>query len=44
MNAINAVAQEKGYAYILDLASGSVIYFQGGEDVTADVKTKLGIQ
>lgn len=44
MNAINAVAQEKGYAYILDLAAGSVIYFQGGEDVTADVKAKLGIQ
>lgn len=44
MNAINSVAQEKGYAYILDLAAGSVIYFQGGDDVTADVKTKLGIQ
>lgn len=44
MNAINAVAQEKGYAYIFDLAAGSVIYFQGGEDVTTDVKTKLGIQ
>ncbi|HMR19098.1 MAG TPA: OmpH family outer membrane protein [Sphingobacterium sp.] len=44
MGAINSVAQEKGYAYILDLAAGSVIYFQGGEDVTAEVKAKLGIQ
>lgn len=44
MNAINSVAQEKGYAYIFDLAAGSVIYFQGGDDVTADVKAKLGIQ
>lgn len=44
MTAINAVAQEKGYAYVLDLAAGSVIYFQGGEDVSADVKAKLGVK
>ena len=44
MNVINAVAKEKGYAYVLDLAAGSVIYFAGGEDVTADVKVKLGIK
>ncbi|TYP97750.1 periplasmic chaperone for outer membrane proteins Skp [Sphingobacterium allocomposti] len=43
MNAINAVAKEKGYAYVLDTSSGSVIYFQGGEDISADVKAKLGI-
>jgi len=43
MNAINAVAKEKGYAYVLDISNGSVIYFQGGEDISADVKTKLGI-
>ncbi len=43
MNAITAVAKEKGYAYILDVSNGNVIYFQGGEDVSADVKTKLGI-
>ncbi|TJY63470.1 OmpH family outer membrane protein [Sphingobacterium alkalisoli] len=44
MTAINAVAQEKGYAYVLDLAAGSVIYFQGGEDISADVKAKLGVK
>ena len=44
MNAINAVAKEKGYAYILDIGSGSVIYYQGGEDVSEAVKAKLGIK
>ena len=44
MNAINAVAKEKGYAYILDLGAGSVIYYQGGEDVSEAVKAKLGIK
>ncbi|WP_437918225.1 OmpH family outer membrane protein [Sphingobacterium sp. LRF_L2] len=43
MNAINAVAKEKGYAYVLDTSNGSVIYFQGGEDISAEVKSKLGI-
>jgi len=44
MNAINTVAKEKGYAYVLDIAAGGVVYFQGGEDISADVKTKLGVQ
>ena len=44
MNAINAVGKEKGYAYIFDIGSGAAIYYQGGEDVTADVKAKLGIK
>lgn len=43
MNAINAVAKEKGYAYILDTSAGNVIYFQGGEDIAMDVRAKLGI-
>lgn len=43
MTAINAVAKEKGYAYVLDISNGSVIYFDGGEDISADVKSKLGI-
>lgn len=43
MNAINSVAKEKGYAYILDTSAGNVIYFDGGEDVSMDVRTKLGI-
>lgn len=40
---IGTVAKEKGYAYILDVAQRSVIYFDGGEDVNPAVKTKLGI-
>ncbi len=44
MTAINAVAKEKGYAYVLDIAAGGVVYFQGGEDISADVKTKLGVK
>lgn len=43
LNAINAVAKEKGYAYILDTSAGNVIYFDGGEDVSMDVRTRLGI-
>lgn len=43
MNAINAVAKEKGYAYVLDTSAGNVIYFDGGEDVSMDVRSKLGI-
>lgn len=43
MNAINAVAKEKNFAYILDLGTGAVIYYQGGEDITPDVKAKLGL-
>lgn len=43
MTAINAVAKEKGYAYVLDTSSGNVLYFQGGEDIAMDVRTKLGI-
>ncbi|NGM65320.1 OmpH family outer membrane protein [Sphingobacterium sp. SGR-19] len=43
MNAINSVAKEKGYAYVLDTSAGNVIYFQGGEDISMDVRAKLGI-
>jgi outer membrane protein len=43
MNAINTVAKEKGYAYVLDTSNGNVLYFQGGEDISADVRSKLGI-
>lgn len=44
MTAINSVAKEKGYAYIFDIGSGAAVYYDGGEDVTADVKAKLGIK
>ena len=44
MNAITAVAEEKGYAYIFDIGSGAAVYYAGGDDVSAEVKAKLGIK
>jgi len=41
--AVQSVAKEKGYAYVFDIANASIPYFDGGDDLTADVKTKLGI-
>ncbi len=45
--AINAVAKEKGLAYVFDVSVSqgfnNLLYFDGGEDVTSAVKTKLGI-
>jgi len=41
--AVQSVAKEKGYAYVFDVANSSIPYFAGGDDLTADVKTKLGI-
>ena len=45
--AIAAVAKEKGLAYVFDISAQSgfnnVVYFDGGENVTDAVKTKLGI-
>lgn len=41
-NAINAVGQEKGYTYILDLATGSAVYVgPDAVDITPDVKAKV---
>jgi len=42
-NAINAVAKEQGFAYIFDIVNQAVVYFEGGQDVTPLVKTKLGL-
>ncbi|MNK00886.1 Chaperone protein Skp precursor [compost metagenome] len=42
-NAIKAVAKEKGYAYVFDTANQALIYWDGGEDITALVRTKLGL-
>lgn len=44
INTINAVAKEQGFAYIFDLAAGSVYPFEGSEDITPLVKAKLGAQ
>lgn len=42
-NAIKMVAQENGYSYILDMSQGSILYADPTADVSALVKTKLGI-
>lgn len=43
-NAVNAVGQEKGFTYIFDKAAGAVVYIgESAIDITADVKTKLGL-
>ncbi|MBQ4355791.1 MAG: OmpH family outer membrane protein [Bacteroidales bacterium] len=41
IEAIQAVAKENGYAYIFD--SKNLLYSDGGDDVSALVKKKLGI-
>ena len=41
--AINDVAKEDGYQFIFDLQSGVLLYYKEEADVTAKVKSKLGI-
>lgn len=45
--AISAIAKEKGLAYVFDIANGqggnNLVFWEGGDDITASVKTKLGI-
>ena len=44
-NAINAVGKEKGYTYMLDLATGAAVHVgDNAVDATKDVKSKLGIK
>lgn len=42
-DAVKVVAKEKGFAYVFDVSQPGVVYFDGGEDLLAAVKTKLGI-
>lgn len=42
--AIKDVAEEKSFNYVLDVSTGSVLYFDRGEDIMPLVKAKLGIQ
>lgn len=42
-NAINKVGREHGYTYILDSSGGSVLFFEGGEDLMPLVRSELGI-
>jgi len=45
--AIAAISKEKGLAYVFDIANGqggnNLVFWDGGDDITAAVKTKLGI-
>jgi outer membrane protein len=42
--AIDAVAKENGYTYILNTTQGMVLYAAPSEDIMPRVKTKLGIK
>lgn len=42
--AIQAVAKENGYSYILDTSSGMILHFPETADILPLVKTKLGLQ
>lgn len=41
--AINEVAKENGYTYVLNTAQGMVLYSDGGDDLMPKVKAKLGL-
>ncbi len=42
--AISDVAKENSYTYIFDASTGSLAYFDGGDNIIELVKTKLGIK
>jgi outer membrane protein len=44
MDAIKAVAKEKGYTYVLDESSGGLLVMPPADDLLPFVKTKLGIK
>lgn len=39
--AIDDVAEEKGYTYVMDSSTGTLLYFADSDDLMADVKAKL---
>lgn len=41
--AVNEVAKEGGFAYVLNAVDDLILYSDGGEDITPLVKKKLGI-
>lgn len=43
-DAVDAVAKEKGLNYVLNYASGAIVYDDGSLDLMEPVKKKLGIQ
>ncbi len=42
--AIADVAAENNFTYVFDVSTGTVLYFEKGEDILPLVKAKLGIQ
>jgi outer membrane protein len=42
--AIAEVAAANGFTYVFDVSTGTVLYYEKGEDLLPLVKTKLGIQ
>ncbi|HEX2684771.1 MAG TPA: OmpH family outer membrane protein [Ferruginibacter sp.] len=44
LDAIKAVAKEKGYAYVLDEATSTLLVMPPGDDLLPAVKAKLGIK
>lgn len=42
-NAIDKVGREHGFTYILDSSGGSVLFFEGGEDIMPLVRAELGL-
>lgn len=42
--AVQAVAKAEGFSYVFDTQNQSLVFFDGGIDITPLVKTRLGIQ
>jgi outer membrane protein len=42
-DAIDAVAKEKGYKYVIDSSTGVLLYADPSNDITSSVKAKLGM-
>lgn len=42
--AIQDVAKEKGYSFIIDASSGALVYASSADNIIQDVKNKLGIK
>ncbi|MEN9338740.1 MAG: hypothetical protein RIQ62_52 [Bacteroidota bacterium] len=42
--AIESVAQEKGYTYIMDTSAGAILYAKPEDNILSAVKVKLGIK
>ena len=42
--AIADVSKENGFTYVFDVSTGSIVYYENGENIMDLVKTKLGIK